>query len=78
MSFFHELLNALSDLSAEGGWIFWMLIRIPVVNTIFSVTTLTHYFKRFHEPETHIKDLMKMKGLNNKANSADTKNHAAD
>jgi Pyruvate/2-oxoacid:ferredoxin oxidoreductase delta subunit len=38
-------------------WIFWMLIRIPAVNTIFSITTLTHYFKRYHEPETRIKDL---------------------
>ncbi len=42
-------------------WIFWMLIRIPAVNTIFSVTTLTHYFKRFHEPETRLKDLIKRK-----------------
>jgi len=40
-------------------WIFWMLIRIPVANTIFSVTTLTHYFKRFHDPETRVKSLMK-------------------
>ncbi|MCP4553524.1 MAG: hypothetical protein GY834_16115, partial [Bacteroidetes bacterium] len=31
-------------------WLFWMLIRIPVINTIFTVTTLTHYFKRFHDP----------------------------
>ena len=54
-------------------WIFWMLIRIPVVNTIFSVTTLTHYFKRFHEPETRIKDLTKSNRLYNKANSADAK-----
>ena len=42
-------------------WIFWILIRIPVINTIFSVTTLTHYFKRFHEPETRLKDLVKGK-----------------
>jgi Pyruvate/2-oxoacid:ferredoxin oxidoreductase delta subunit len=42
-------------------WIFWMLIRIPAVNTLFSVTTLTHYFKRFHDPETRIKFLMKRK-----------------
>ncbi len=42
-------------------WVFWMMIRIPVVNTIFSVTTLTHYFKRYHEPETSIKDLLKRK-----------------
>ena len=42
-------------------WLFWMLIRVPEVNTIFSVTTLTHYFKRFHEPETRLKDLIKGK-----------------
>ena len=39
-------------------WLFWMLIRIPVINTIFSKTTLTHYFKRYHEPETRLKDLV--------------------
>ena len=59
-------------------WIFWMLIRIPVVNTIFSVTTLTHYFKRFHEPETRIRDLIKRKSLYNKAYSADAKSLVAD
>ena len=42
-------------------WIFWMLIRIPAVNTVFSVTTLTHYFKRFHDPETRVKSLIKAK-----------------
>jgi ferredoxin len=54
-------------------WIFWMLIRMPVVNTIFSVTTLTHYFKRFHEPETRIKDLINSKRLYNKANGTSLK-----
>lgn len=39
-------------------WIFWLAIRIPAVNTIFSLTTLTHYFKRFHDPETRVKSLM--------------------
>ena len=52
--------------------IFWMLIRIPAVNTIFSVTSLTHYFKRYHEPETRIKDLTK-RTPKNKANSAGPK-----
>jgi len=48
-------------------WIFWMLIRIPALNTIFSVTTLTHYFKRFHDPQTRVKSLMPK--LNRKANN---------
>ncbi len=42
-------------------WIFWVLIKIPMVNTIFSKTTLTHYFSRYHEPDTSIKDLLKGK-----------------
>jgi hypothetical protein len=42
-------------------WAFWMLIRIPAINTIFSVTTLTHYFKRFHDPETRLRSLIKRK-----------------
>jgi Pyruvate/2-oxoacid:ferredoxin oxidoreductase delta subunit/flavodoxin len=42
-------------------WLFWMLIRIPVVNSIFSVSTLTHYFKHYHEPETRLKHLVKKK-----------------
>lgn len=39
-------------------WLFWMLIRVPAINAVFSVTTLTHYFKRFHEPETRLKNLV--------------------
>lgn len=42
-------------------WLFWMLIRIPVVNSIFSLSTLTHYFKRYHEPQTRLKDLVSRK-----------------
>ena len=39
-------------------WIFWLLIRIPLVNTFFSYTTFTRYFRRYHEPKTRLKDLM--------------------
>ncbi|MCD4675890.1 MAG: EFR1 family ferrodoxin [Desulfobacula sp.] len=42
-------------------WIFWLLLRVPLINSIFSVTTLTHYFTRFHDPETRLKDLVKGK-----------------
>lgn len=42
-------------------WIFWLVTRVPVVNNFFSLTTFTHYFKRFHEPETRLKDLVKGK-----------------
>ncbi len=40
-------------------WLFWYLIRIPVVNTVFTYTTLTRYFRRYHEPETKLKKLKK-------------------
>ena len=38
-------------------WLFWALLRIPAVTTLFSLTTFTHYFNRFHEPDTGLKDL---------------------
>ena len=37
-------------------WIFWLLIRIPLANTLFTYTTFTKYFRRYHEPETRLKD----------------------
>ena len=42
-------------------WGFWILTRIPVVNTLFSYLTLTRYFRRYHEPETRLKNLKKHK-----------------
>lgn len=39
-------------------WVFWVLNRFKVINTVFSVTSLTHYFKRYHEPETGLKKLV--------------------
>ncbi len=38
-------------------WLFWLLLRYPFVNMFFSNTSLTHYFRRYHEPETKLKDL---------------------
>lgn len=40
-------------------WIFWIVNRIPAVNTFVCVTTLTHYYRRYHEPGTRIKNLIK-------------------
>jgi ferredoxin len=37
-------------------WIFWHLMRNPWVNKVFSVTTLTHYYRRYHQPDTKLKD----------------------
>jgi ferredoxin len=37
--------------------LFNWLIRIPLVNHLFTYTTFTHYYRRYHEPNTHLKDL---------------------
>ena len=37
--------------------IFWYLIGFPAFNSLFAYTTLTHYFRRYHQPETRLKDL---------------------
>lgn len=39
-------------------WAFWYLMRIPMVNTLFTYTTLTHYYRRYHQPETKLKHLV--------------------
>lgn len=36
---------------------FSMLNRIPVISRLFKVFTLTHYYRRYHEPDTKVKDL---------------------
>lgn len=36
--------------------IFYYLVRIPVVNRAFSYLTLTHYYRRYHEPDMTGKD----------------------
>ena len=38
-------------------WVFWNLIKIPMVNKIFTYTTLTHYYRRYHQPETRLKQM---------------------
>lgn len=37
--------------------VFWYLIKIPLVNAIFTYTTFTHYYRRYHQPETKLKHL---------------------
>jgi len=32
-------------------------IRVPAINRLFTFTTLTHYYRRYHEPETRLKDM---------------------
>jgi len=38
-------------------WVFWHLMRIPAVNTLFTYTTLTRYYRRYHHPDAKLKHL---------------------
>ncbi|HOU12398.1 MAG TPA: EFR1 family ferrodoxin [Anaerolineae bacterium] len=37
--------------------LFTVLLRVPAINRFFTGTTLTHYYRRYHEPDTSLKDL---------------------
>ncbi len=37
--------------------VFWHLNKISIINKIFAWTTLTHYYRRYHDPETRLKDM---------------------
>jgi len=54
-----EMIKAIDVIPALliAYWGFWLLLRIPVVNTLFSYTTLTRYLRRYHEPGTRLKKL---------------------
>lgn len=38
-------------------WVFHLLNIIPLISRMFSVTTLTHYYRRYHEPQTKLSDI---------------------
>ncbi len=38
--------------------LFTLLIRVPAINRLFTLTTLTHYYRRYHEPGTKLGDLL--------------------
>ena len=38
-------------------YLFFALIRFPLVNRLFTYTTLTHLYRRYHEPGTQLKDI---------------------
>lgn len=37
--------------------LFHLLLRMRGINWFFTHATLTHYYRRYHEPETGLKDL---------------------
>ena len=38
-------------------WLFHYSISIPLINRLFTFTTLTHFYRRYHEPNTQLSDL---------------------
>ena len=61
----NEILNIFYLLPALlfSYWVFWYLIRLPAVNTIFTFTTFTHYYRRYHQPETELKHIVRKKKM---------------
>ena len=47
--------------------IFWYLLRFSFFNTLFTVTTLTHYYRRYHQPQTRLSHLMSRKKRNQRS-----------
>lgn len=37
--------------------VFERLVRIPLINTVFTYSTLTHIYRRYNEPDTALKDI---------------------
>lgn len=50
-------------------FIFFHLIRIKPINMLFTFTTLTHYYRRYHEPETPLKNLLQKKDIDCEKNT---------
>ena len=38
-------------------YLYDLLLRLPLINRLFTLTTLTHFYRRYHEPETRLLDL---------------------
>jgi Pyruvate/2-oxoacid:ferredoxin oxidoreductase delta subunit len=36
---------------------FALLLRVPAINRLFTLTTPTHYYRRYHEPASSLKDI---------------------
>jgi len=43
--------------------LFILLNRIPAINRVFTFATLTHYYRRYHEPATKLEDIREGKVL---------------
>ncbi len=48
-------------------FVFWWLLRIPLINKFFSYTTYTYLFRRYHEPGTKAIDMEKVRDREKKS-----------
>ena len=48
--------------------LFMLANRIPIISRVFSLTTLTHYFRRYHEPDTKLRDINRNLPKRNQSN----------
>lgn len=44
--------------------VFWLFARIRFFNKIFTYTTLTFFYRRYHEPDTELKDFNRQNEIN--------------
>lgn len=43
-------------------YLFYLLTRAPLLNAVFTYTTFTHIYRRYHDPETRVKELSAKSG----------------
>jgi hypothetical protein len=41
-------------------FIFWYLNKIPLFKKLFTHITFTHFYRRYHEPDTELKDIARL------------------
>ena len=51
--------------------LFWYLLRYSFFKTLFTMTTLTHYYRRYHHPQTRLNQLMSPKKRNQRPDHRD-------
>jgi Pyruvate/2-oxoacid:ferredoxin oxidoreductase delta subunit len=45
-------------------YLFYLVTRVPALNAVFTYTTFTHIYRRYHEPETRVRELSTKSGQN--------------
>ena len=56
-SFFHLAFGLFLFSIFLAYWLLTHLIHVPLINKAFTCTTLTHLYRRYHEPDTALRDI---------------------